>query len=208
MEQQWRDLRENYGRMMDGELEVIAESAYELTDIAREALQSAITERGLNVALKTTRPDVPSVLPDAPEPPDDDELMPFGWMMDPEELKKFKEELAAVGTACYIGPDKVMEPEDYKGSFEGGVQVKIRRVDWEHTMPALMQLRKERNGEEQEESEEQEQYAVLCPKCRSAEVVLEGRDSEAPDPPPGAKFNWSCDDCGHQWQDDGIEQPI
>ncbi len=208
VEQQWRDLRENYGRMMEGELAVIAESAYELTDIAREALQSVISERGLDISLKTVPSVVSSALPEPPEPPDDSELISFGWVIDGEELNKLKEELTTVGTACYIGPDKVMEPEDYKGSFSDGVNVRIHRADSDRTIPALMRLRRERGEKQEDEQEGQEEFAVLCPKCRSADVVLEGRDSEVPDPPPNAKFNWSCDACGHQWQDDGIEQPI
>lgn len=61
-------------------------------------------------------------------------------------------------------------------------------------------------------------FNVLCPQCHSPEVVFQGREMGATDnpetvddtqeeegPPADAKFNWSCDACGYQWQDDGIE---
>ena len=38
--EQWRSLQENYAAMADEELEAIAKEAYDLTDIARQVLQS------------------------------------------------------------------------------------------------------------------------------------------------------------------------
>jgi hypothetical protein len=47
---------------------------------------------------------------------------------------------------------------------------------------------------------------VYCPKCRSDEIVFEGRAAAAgTEPGPDAKFDWHCDACGHVWEDDGIE---
>jgi len=61
--------------------------------------------------------------------------------------------------------------------------------------------------EDTEEPEEEEDYVAVCPKCHSSEIVFQGRDAE---PATGStnesKFNWSCDACGHQWKDDGIEE--
>jgi DNA-directed RNA polymerase subunit M/transcription elongation factor TFIIS len=61
---------------------------------------------------------------------------------------------------------------------------------------------------DQKDPEEEKDYAILCPKCHSAEVVLEGRDSDLAEPPPTANFQWSCDGCGHQWADDGVTQEV
>jgi len=114
-----------------------------------------------------------------------------------------------VGTACFFGPDNVIEPEDYKGSFADGVNVRIRSVDRQRTLARLTHLAKEKKDEQESpaEQEEEQDYTALCPHCNSAEIVFEGRDWKDPtDPPPAAKYNWSCCACGYHWKDDGIEQ--
>ena len=52
VDQQFRQLKENYEHMTEGELAALAEEAYDLTEIAREALQAVITEKGLDLRLK------------------------------------------------------------------------------------------------------------------------------------------------------------
>ena len=47
VDQQLWQLKENYARMTEGELGALAEDAYDLTTIAREALQAVISERGI-----------------------------------------------------------------------------------------------------------------------------------------------------------------
>ena len=39
-----------------------------------------------------------------------------------------------------------------------------------------------------------------CPKCHSEEIVFQELDAKT------ATFNWSCDACGHVWNDDGVER--
>jgi DNA-directed RNA polymerase subunit M/transcription elongation factor TFIIS len=45
---------------------------------------------------------------------------------------------------------------------------------------------------------------IHCPKCRSDEVVLVSVD-QAEDESVDSKYNWHCDGCGNEWQDDGVE---
>jgi len=47
-------------------------------------------------------------------------------------------------------------------------------------------------------------YAVQCPKCGSRETVFQGRALPASVPGLDNKYNWTCDACGHQWKDDGL----
>src|SRR5262245_21039277 len=59
--------------------------------------------------------------------------------------------------------------------------------------------------------DEVEEDAIRCPRCCSVEVVCDSRESDAGEVEPGvakedSKFNWHCDACGYQWQDDGIEE--
>src|SRR6476661_1586149 len=44
-EQQWQQLKERYAQMTEDELAALAQSASDLTEVAREALQAVIAER-------------------------------------------------------------------------------------------------------------------------------------------------------------------
>ena len=50
-----------------------------------------------------------------------------------------------------------------------------------------------------------DELPVRCPKCHSTEVIFEGQTSAvvATDA-TSQKYQWTCDACGHQWEDDGI----
>ena len=69
VDQQFRQLKENYEHMTEGELYALAEKAYDLTEIAREALQAVIMEKGVDLRLKLD--------PLAPLPPEDEDLVIF-----------------------------------------------------------------------------------------------------------------------------------
>jgi ribosomal protein L37AE/L43A len=56
---------------------------------------------------------------------------------------------------------------------------------------------------EYDDTDDEKDYAVLCPKCRSGAVVLEERDSSSTAP-----FHWHCDACGHQWSNEGIVEEV
>jgi DNA-directed RNA polymerase subunit M/transcription elongation factor TFIIS len=174
-DQQMQQQKENYEHMNDGQLRILAENAYDLTDTAREALQAVITEKGYDVRLKLERPAV--------ERPEDD-LVIFGWAKSPEEAELTIKALAAAGIPSFLNL------EVRSGDLQRAHAAMLRAID-----------------EELEEADpEDKDYAILCPRCRSAKVVLKGRDTDLAAPPPTAKFQWSCDACGYQWVDDGIAQ--
>src|SRR6266436_520525 len=72
-EQERQRLVAFYSGQMDGELEKVAREAYELTDLAREALRAEIARRGLSVALVENAPVIARkklpVMPGDPPPP-------------------------------------------------------------------------------------------------------------------------------------------
>ena len=53
--EEWRRLTELYARMNEGELEAVANEAYDLTDVARPLLKDEIAKRGLKIPLRTER---------------------------------------------------------------------------------------------------------------------------------------------------------
>jgi len=87
----------------------------------------------------------------------------------------------------------------FQGSFDNGVDLKVRYVDNQRALHAISQS-------SPPDSEVVTDYVPRCPKCHSSEIVFQNLDST-----PGSNsafdstFNWSCDACGHRWKDDGIE---
>jgi DNA-directed RNA polymerase subunit M/transcription elongation factor TFIIS len=173
--QQFRQQKENYEHMTEGELCALAEKAYDLTDIAREALQAVIMEKGIDIRLKMD--------PLAPLPPEDEDLVVFRWEMSIADAEGTMKTLAAAGIPSFLS-------------------LEVRANDVERAHAALDRADEEDVKDDPEETE----YAILCPKCHSAKVVLQGRTSTLEASPRGVKYQWSCDACGHQWMDDGWVQ--
>lgn len=290
LDQQFWQLKENYEHLTEGEICALAEDAYDLTEIAREALQTVLSERGIAVRLKLEPPaesaedegliiltrhgwpanadqarmtmgalsaaGIPSFLgpdnvmhleefqgkfdspvslkirdvdqerafralrdselrespaPPSTEPPEDDDgLINFSWPDNADHAWRWMRALTAAGIPSFLGPYNVMHLEEFQDKFDGPVSLKIRDVDRDRAYAAVARARARAraNDGNEKEQEDKKDYAILCPKCRAAKVVLVGRDSKLAEPPPTAKFQWSCDACGHQWVDDGILQEV
>jgi hypothetical protein len=198
-QEQWHQLRNTYCHMTEDELCRLAEDARDLTPIAAEALQAEIRDRGLKIQL--------SAMPPLPDPVDlpDDGLVAIDRLWDEADVRRVKGILDAASIPSYLGPDNVFELEDFKLSFDAGVDLKVRAVDWGHAHAALAGASSEQSDEE--DTEDDKDYAVRCPKCRSTEVLLEGNSEANTSPTPDAKYNWQCDACGHHWTDEGIATP-
>ena len=212
VDQQFRQQKENYAHMTEEELCALAEEAYDLTEIAREALQAEISERGLNIQLKAEPEQEPTPAPAFAGPPEGTALQEYGWFYSLGEAKQAKDVLTNAGIPCYFGPVYIEAPEDFKGNFELGLPMKVRDVDWQRALAAFRhawqqeeEKQEEKKQEEEPEDTEEKDFAVLCPKCHSDAVVLENCEGASP---RYTKYNWSCDACGHQWKDEGIEQEV
>jgi hypothetical protein len=205
-----RKLRETYELMTEDELSVVAEDAYDLTDLARETLQTEITERGFKIQLKTAPQATARDGPDAEAPLDisDLDLAVVARVRDISEATQVKEILDAACIPWCLGGDNTTDLNNFKESFEDGVYISVLKSDRVRARNALGPLVLA-EADQKDDAEEEREYAVLCPKCQSPEVTLQG-DSEAPmlvvfeDVP----YRWICDVCGHQWTDDGIAKMI
>jgi hypothetical protein len=109
------------------------------------------------------------------------------------EARKLQDILEAAGIRYDWGPVS-----------SDGIALRVYRTDLGRAVRALdLAL-----PSESEEAEERD-YAPVCPKCHSSKIVFQSRDPEpvtGSGAMPDSKFNWSCDACGHQWKDDGIEE--
>ncbi|HEY2499687.1 MAG TPA: hypothetical protein VGK24_21720 [Candidatus Angelobacter sp.] len=208
-----RRLAENYSRMTEGELAAMAEKAYDLIPVAKETLEAEIRNRGLRIPLQSepaAEPELPEIAEDArPDDynPADWDLVNLDRLWDADRAKWVKEVLDAANIASYFGPDNVTDLSDLKSGYNTGLYVRVRAVDRGNASRALFNAPDE-NEQPQEELSEDAEFAVLCPKCRSAEVVFQGQDAENAPADADAKYFWQCDDCGYEWKDDGIVKEL
>ena len=102
--QQLQQLRESYEHMTEGELCAIAENAYDLTEIAREALQAVLSEKGIAVRLRLESP--------SPNKAPEDDLVVFKWPESTGRAQWAMETLAAAGIPSFLSLE--VRAEDLK----------------------------------------------------------------------------------------------
>ena len=204
-------MQQVYARMSDDELQVVAGEAYDLTDVAKEVLQAEISSRGADIQLRLEPPsdNEPEPEPEVEEDlesldPAELDLVKVLDLHDEEEARTAKWVLDNSGIPSFIGSNNVRNVEDYQGSFEKGVALKVRRDDCDAARRAFKDhWPEDRNDDAEPDLSEAD---VRCPKCHSDELVFESLEGETTDDSTlDTKFNWHCDACGHDWQDDGVE---
>jgi len=184
--EEWRRLKDLYARMNEGELEVVANEAYDLTDVARPLLRDEIASRGLKIPLRTER-----AQRKAAAPPSKLDLVVTGAIWKLEDARTIKEFMDVAGIPSYWGPNHVENLDELKSSFDDGIDLTVREEDLARVNAGLRQLFPQEPGGDQD-------FSFECPKCQSPDIVFHDLDEQA-------KFNWSCDACGHEWKDDGVD---
>ncbi|MGB7331529.1 MAG: hypothetical protein WBD25_09085 [Terriglobales bacterium] len=113
--------------------------------------------------------------------------------------------LDGAGIPFFMGPENATGMDKVTSNFAKGVSVQIMQIGLPWARPAMTHYEPE-DDPIPKESEELDEIPIRCPKCRSTEVVFEGRTSA-----PGIaaddaseKYKWTCDSCGHHWEDDGV----
>jgi len=196
--EQSRRLQEHYESLGDEALQGIAGDAYELTDAARDALDSEILRRGLDIKLALAPPlAVESGETHGEVDPAEFDLTAVARVTDDDEARRIMGILYGAGIPCYLGAEDVESVDMFHASFEDGVDLKVREVDLQRAQRTLFLARP------QEVEAEADGLIARCPNCNSPDIIFLDLDE------PGSaasKFNWSCDACGHRWKDDGIEK--
>jgi hypothetical protein len=225
-EQERRRLAEFYSQRMDGELENVAKQAYELTDLAREALRAEISKRALNVKFVEERPITPA--PRAPVPvPGDPPPEPPPQQDSPEggelELRKMitirqfrdlpeallaKGSLESAGIECALGDDNMVRMDWFISNFIGGVKLRVQPEDAEAAIEILDQPIPE-GFDVAGVGEYQQPH---CPKCQSLDVNFQEVAPVAflttlvSVPIPFHRRAWRCHSCDAEWEDDGVPE--
>jgi DNA-directed RNA polymerase subunit M/transcription elongation factor TFIIS len=194
--EEWRRLRDFYSQMNDGELEVVAAEAYDLTDVARPLLKDEIDKRGLKISLRTDRKK-PVIVPVAPVEAGPKALrhdLPLArtfWTR--EDAQKAKDALDQAGIQSFWGPDHRENLDAIAAAFEDGIDLTVMEEDLTRVLAGMTELFPRKTADDVEE------YSFECPKCHSEEIVFHDLEEAAPD------GQWSCDACGHRWSDDVAE---
>jgi hypothetical protein len=122
---EWNRLADIYRQKSDDELQNIAAEAYDLTDTARDVLSAEIRDRKLPLTLSLgPAPEERSDIYD-PSAEEEFKLAVVFEAKNPEELLAVTHILDDVDTPYVIGDENLERPEDFHGSFEKGVAVKV-----------------------------------------------------------------------------------
>jgi len=221
-EQERRRLAEFYSRQMDGELEKVASQAYELTDLAREALRAEMSRRELAVDLVEVAPVAPVPAPVPGDPPDPEPSAPENSSQDGDlELRRMqtirqfrdlpvallaKGSLESAGIEAVLTDDNVVRLDWFWSNLMGGVKLKVAPEDVAEATEILDQPIPE-GFDVAGVGEYQQPH---CPKCQSLDVNFQEVAPAAyvsamlSVPIPFHRRAWRCHSCDAEWEDDGV----
>jgi len=230
-DQERRRLIDFYAGQLDGELEKIAGTAYELTDIAKEALRAELAKRGLTPTFRELPPSPPETDLNEPqpgdppleEPPDeepaedlDDGEVELRTMVTVRRFRDLPDALLAktcldsAGIECLLIDDNTVRLDWLWSNVISGVKLKVDPADAETAHEVLSQPIPER-FEVAGIGEFQQPH---CPKCQSLDVTYRELNRPASYltlwlnvPIPIYRRAWRCHSCNVEWEDDGLPTP-
>lgn len=223
-EQERRRLAEFYSGQMDGELEKVATQAYELTELARQALKAELGRRGLQTKLIETAPvvfkkpvpvmpgDPPPPAPPAPPSAPDGELelrkmVAIRQFRDLPEALLAKGSLESAGIDAVLTDDNVVRMDWLWSNLMGGVKLLVGVEDAAEADEVLAQP----IPEHFDVSGVGEYAQPRCPKCNSLDVTFQELEPAAylsmavSVPIPFHRRAWRCRSCGAEWEEDGAD---
>jgi DNA-directed RNA polymerase subunit M/transcription elongation factor TFIIS len=201
---EWLHLSERYRQMSDDELLALARQNSELTDVAQQTLAPEISRRGL----KLQPEELPAPPNPAPQPDssydEDRELVEICTVWSLSDALQVQTLLDRAGIPFFMGPEKATGVDAVTSSFVNGVSVQIMKVGLPWTHQVLSNYTPA-NEPGPKQGEELRDLPVCCPKCHSTEIIFERLLSEPTTAKDNSqKYEWTCDSCGHQWEDDGV----
>ena len=216
-EQEKQRLIAFYSGQMDGELEKVATQAYELTDLAREALKTEIARRGLGVELVESAPvvkELPAMPGDPPPPEPPAEHLALDGQFELRDLvaiRKFRDlpeallakgSLESAGIDAVLTDDNVVRLDWFWSNLMGGIKLNVDRENAGAANSILDQPIPENFDVVGVGEYEQPR----CPKCQSLDVNFQELDPAAYlslmlVPVPFHRRAWRCHACRAQWED-------
>jgi hypothetical protein len=200
-EQERQRVAEVYSGMGDEELCKIAESGFELSEIAQQALQAEIARRGLDITIAS---------PPGIDVYDLNETVTIRKFRDLPEALLAKGSLDSAGIESYLVDDNIIRLDWFYSNLIGGIKLKVHPEDVETASEILNQPIPENFGVEGIGNYEQPK----CPKCQSLDVsyrelqkLVSFGSAYLGVPIPVHKRAWSCHACGNEWQETEAPPP-
>src|SRR5262249_15074906 len=135
----------------------------------------------------------------------EDDLVSVCTLKSEADAKLAKALLDANFIASCLGPDNIVDLENFKGSFDGGIELKVFSDFYHRASAVLAQYAPDlMKDDDLPDDYEDLHYVVTCPKCQLEDVIFEEADAQPQDAHLWNKVRWTCAACGHQWQDNGI----
>jgi hypothetical protein len=193
-----------YGGMEDLELEEIAKEPESLTDVAKQALRSELSRRGIEFSHETTGPATKDATrKELPRP------VIVRRYRDLLEASIAKSILDSAGIESILVDDNIVRIDWFYSNLVGGIKILVREEDAETAVKLLEQVVPEKFEVDGVGEYEQPQ----CPNCKSMQVSFNGLDKRMTYtglavglPIPITNKDWKCDACGNEWEDDADTQ--
>jgi hypothetical protein len=220
-EQERRRLTDFYAGQLDGELEKVASQAYELTDLALQALRAELARRGLTAELVESPPVVEKALPmpgDPPPPipppsePASSEgevalrgLVTIRKFRDLPEALLAKGSLESAGLEAFLVDENIIRMDWFWSNLMGGIKLQVNEED-AGAANGILDRPIPEGFDVAGVGEYQQRH---CPRCQSLDVNFRESDpvayvsAYAFVPIPWKRRAWRCHDCQAEWEDDG-----
>jgi len=203
----WLQLSEHYRQMSDDELINLAHESSGLTDTAQQILAQEFRSRGL-----TPPPAEPSASP-RPAPPSDSEaededcaLTEVCTVWSRADAARLQTALDTAGIPFYMGPEKASTFDAVTSDFSQGVSVQVMRIGAPYAFDALRRDYTPVDEPADTQAEQNnEDLAIHCPKCHSEDVTFDQLVNEPAGENAPPQYQWTCNSCGNEWEDDGVE---
>jgi transposase-like protein len=190
---QREQLKQEYAKKNDIELQELAEEALSLTETAREILKSELTRRGLSAELSLSPEIEPTI-----------DLVLLRRFRDQPEALVAKSALESAGIESFVGDATTIRMDWLWSNALGGLKLFVRKDDLERATRIL----NEEIPSTFEVAGVGEYAQPRCPACQSLDITFE--DLSKPMAYGGIMLGlpinlridrWTCHSCGNVWQD-------
>ena len=189
-----------YSSMSDAELRKLADEAWSLTDIGKDALRAELVRRGLEFELVTSATATPQVQSSS--------LVTLRQYRDLSEALLAKGFLESAGIESFLLDETTIRMDWLWSNLLGGVKLVVKPEDVDAAIQILSQKIPEKFTVEGAGDFEQPR----CPQCQSLEISYEDLNKPATYastfllnlPIQVSCRRWNCQSCGYIW-DQGDE---